>query len=156
MSTQINYLNDSHAQLMVHWLGDGTNVMICLAREPPPVGPSDDTAATAAKPSSVYISYDHGDTFEDKTLLFTVLVNGTEANSTLDQFVTNQNFNTVSAMRWRNDSYTNTHTHKYPHTHTRTHSNFSRLCSRVIRCTIAHTHNGRAAVLLTQLCPFVV
>lgn len=90
----MNYLNDSHAQLMVHWLGDGTNVMICLAREPP-VGPMDETPATS-KPSSVYISYDYGDTFEDKTLLFRVLINGTEMNSTLDQFVTNQNYNTVS------------------------------------------------------------
>lgn len=90
----MNYLNDSHAQLMVHWLGDGTNVMICLAREPP-VGPMHETP-TSSKPSSVYISYDYGDNFQDKTLLFTVLINGTEVNSTLDQFVTNQNYNTVS------------------------------------------------------------
>lgn len=79
---------------MVHWLGDGTNVMICLAREPPN-GPMDESPALS-KPSSVYISYDHGETILDKTLLFTVLLNGTETNSTLDQFVTNQNFNTVS------------------------------------------------------------
>lgn len=79
---------------MVHWLGDGTNVMICLAREPP-VGPMHETPSSS-KPSSVYISYDYGDNFQDKTLLFTVLINGTEVNSTLDQFVTNQNYNTVS------------------------------------------------------------
>lgn len=84
---------------MVHWLGDGTNVMICLAREPP-LGPLDDVPASA-KPSAVYISYDYGDTFVDKTLLFTVPVdrkdvNGKQMNSTLDQFVTNPSFNTVS------------------------------------------------------------
>lgn len=38
-------MNDSHAQLMVHWLGEGTSVMICLARDPP-VGPYEDPQTT--------------------------------------------------------------------------------------------------------------
>lgn len=91
---QVNYLNDTHAQLMVHWLGEGSDVMICLAREPP-LGPLDLPNKTPV-PSSVYISYDYGDTFLDKTDLFRVLENGTEVNSTLDQFMTHPNFNTVS------------------------------------------------------------
>lgn len=97
---QMNRLNDSHAQLMVHWLGEGTNVMLCLAREPPP-SYLDDPKSTNVPPSSVYISYDNGDTFYDKTLMFTVNVttaNGSvtvEKNSTLDQFITHPNYNTV-------------------------------------------------------------
>lgn len=93
---QVNYLNDSHAQLMVHWLGEGTNVMICLAREPP-LGPLEDPKiAPKPAPSAVFISTDYGDTFTDRTDSFKVLVNGTEINSTLDQFMTHPKYNTVS------------------------------------------------------------
>lgn len=93
---KINQLNDSHAQLMVHWLGEGTNVMLCLAREPPP-GPTED-AKTTAIPSSVYISYNNGDTFDDKTYLFQLVDPKTNEtiNSTLDQFSTHPTYNTVS------------------------------------------------------------
>lgn len=93
---KINQLNDSHAQLMVHWLGEGTNVMLCLAREPPP-GPNEDVKSIAI-PSSVYISFNNGNTFDDKTYLFQI--NDTETgkliNSTLDQFSTHPTYNTVS------------------------------------------------------------
>lgn len=97
----MNRLNDSHAQLMVHWLGEGTNVMLCLAREPPP-SYIEDPKLVNVPPSSVYISYDNGNTFYDKTLMFTVnvTINGTttmEKNSTLDQFITHPNYNTVRA-----------------------------------------------------------
>lgn len=97
---QMNHLNDSHAQLMVHWLGEGTNVMLCLAREPPP-SYLDDPKLANVPPSSVYISYDNGDEFQDKTLMFTVeqfnqTIGKTETkNSTLDQFITHPNYNTV-------------------------------------------------------------
>lgn len=81
---------------MVHWLGEGTNVMICLAREPP-LGPLEDAKAMPPPPpSSVYFSYDYGDTFEDKTRAFNITIDGKEQNSTLDQFVTHPNYNTVS------------------------------------------------------------
>ena len=93
----MNRLNDSHAQLMVHWLGEGTNVMLCLAREPP-LSPTDDPKTTPAQPSSVYISYDNGDHFEDQSAKFAVQINGTLTNSTLDQFITHSNFNTVSTV----------------------------------------------------------
>lgn len=94
----MNYLNDSHSQLIVHWLGEGTNVMICLARDQP-LGPKDDAkSAPPPPPSSVFISYDYGDTFEDKTEMFKVLVNDTELPSTLDTFSTHSNFSTVSIV----------------------------------------------------------
>lgn len=78
---------------MVHWLGEGTNVMLCLAREPPP-GPQEEQK-TPVVPSSVYISYDNGNTFQDKTTMFQIDVNNTTINSTLDQFITHPEFNTV-------------------------------------------------------------
>lgn len=95
---QINELNDSHAQLMVHWLGEGTNVMLCLAREPPPT-PLDDVKTAKIEPSSVYISYNNGDSFEDKTDLFNITINNTVIRSSIDQFVTNPKYNTVCKMK---------------------------------------------------------
>lgn len=96
---KINQLNDSHAQLMVHWLGEGTNVMLCLAREPPP-SPSEDVKSSN-NPSAVYISYNNGDTFEDKTYLFQIndTKTGKMFNSSLDQFSTHPTYNTVSFER---------------------------------------------------------
>lgn len=92
----MNQLNDSHAQLMVHWLGEGTNVMLCLAREPPP-GPTEEVKSVAI-PSSVYISYNNGDTFDDKTYMFELNdTNGKTIKSTLDQFTTHPIYNTVSS-----------------------------------------------------------
>lgn len=92
-------MNDSHAQLMVHWLGEGTNVMLCLAREPPP-GPSDEIKGSA-HPSSVYISYDNGNIFHDKTYLF--MINDTESKkfikSSIDQFSTHPVYNSVSKRK---------------------------------------------------------
>lgn len=95
-------MNDSHAQLMVHWLGDGSDIMICLARDPP-LGPHDDAQKLPeVSPSSVYFSYDYGDTFINKTHLFKVLINGTEYNSTLDQFMTHPKFDTIIFTDSRN------------------------------------------------------
>jgi hypothetical protein len=36
---------------MVHWLGEGSDVMICLARDPP-LGPNDDPNTTITAPST--------------------------------------------------------------------------------------------------------
>lgn len=82
---------------MVHWLGAGTNVMLCLAREPPP-GPHEDAKTLPTVPSSVYISYNNGNTFDDKTYLFQIndTTTGKLINSTLDQFSTHTTYNTVS------------------------------------------------------------
>ncbi|MEQ2182932.1 Sortilin- receptor, partial [Goodea atripinnis] len=48
-------LNDSHNQMVVHWAGEKSNVIVALAR--------DSAAATGPKSSSVYVSYDYGRTF---------------------------------------------------------------------------------------------
>ncbi|XP_038154114.1 sortilin-related receptor isoform X1 [Cyprinodon tularosa] len=48
-------LNDSHNQMVVHWAGEKSNVIVALAR--------DSAAATGPKTSSVYVSYDYGRTF---------------------------------------------------------------------------------------------
>lgn len=100
---------------MVHWLGEGSDVMICLARDPP-LGPNDDPNTTVTAPSTskfialffpsprsdnffmfaVFISYDYGDTFQDKTEKFQLNKTNTIINSTVDLFVTHPKFNTVS------------------------------------------------------------
>ncbi|KAJ3591191.1 hypothetical protein NHX12_009138 [Muraenolepis orangiensis] len=48
-------LNDSHNQMVVHWAGDKSNVIVALAR--------DSAGATGSKTSSVYVSYDYGTSF---------------------------------------------------------------------------------------------
>ena len=50
-------LNDTHFMLTVHWAGEGSDVVVCLARNPPQ---STDTS------SSVFVSYDYGRTFVRK------------------------------------------------------------------------------------------
>jgi hypothetical protein len=47
---------------MVHWAGEGSDVILCLARDSPRLA-----AAASMRPSSVYISYDYGNKFENKT-----------------------------------------------------------------------------------------
>uniref|UniRef100_W4VRP1 Sortilin-related receptor n=1 Tax=Corethrella appendiculata TaxID=1370023 RepID=W4VRP1_9DIPT len=95
ITTRVNALNDSHAQLMVHWLGEGTDVMICLAREPP-LGPLDDPKTLPPpSPSSIFISHDYGDTFVDKTEMFRLNISGKLISSTVDQFMTHPKFNTI-------------------------------------------------------------
>lgn len=48
-------LNDSHNQMVVHWAGEKSNVIVALAR--------DSALATVPRTSSVYVSYDYGTTF---------------------------------------------------------------------------------------------
>lgn len=100
---------------MVHWLGEGSDVMICLARDPP-LGPNDDPNTTITAPSTselqgwlrisitlrlptVFISYDYGDTFQDKTEQFRLNKSNTMINSTVDLFITHPKFNTVSLAK---------------------------------------------------------
>lgn len=107
---------------MVHWLGEGSDVMICLARDPP-LGPNDDPNTTITAPSTselllrtvdirisitlasrlstVFISYDYGDTFQDKTEQFRLNKSNSMINSTVDLFITHPKFNTVSLATLR-------------------------------------------------------
>jgi len=52
---------------MVHWAGEGSDVILCLARDSPRL-----VSPSISQPSSVYISYDYGNTFENKTENFTL------------------------------------------------------------------------------------
>ncbi|KAJ8922708.1 hypothetical protein NQ315_007743 [Exocentrus adspersus] len=72
---------------MVHWVGEKSKVVICLARDPTPIIPS----LTAVSPSAVYISYDDGDKYENKTDSFK-LENGSYA--TLEKFYNHPKYNT--------------------------------------------------------------
>lgn len=49
---------------------------------------------------SVFISYDYGDTFIDKTDNFTLTKDDKLINSTVDQFMTHPKFNTVSRVKY--------------------------------------------------------
>lgn len=59
---------------MVHWVGVGSDVIICLAKSP-----------RSNVPSSLYISYDYGDTFENKTEFF-ILSDSKKSYASLDKF----------------------------------------------------------------------
>lgn len=78
---------------MVHWVGEGSNVIICLARDP---YPSSLPLLTTMGPSAVYISYDYGDKYENKTELFKLL-NGSYA--TLEKFYNHPKYNTHVSMK---------------------------------------------------------
>lgn len=74
--------------------------MLCLARDPPP-SPLDDVKTSKIEPSSVYISYDNGESFRDKTDLFSITVNNVSKQSSIDQFITHPKYNTVSKVKKR-------------------------------------------------------
>lgn len=77
---------------MVHWVGEGSNVIICLARDPAIDHFTFGSFSSANfQPSAVYISYDYGDTYENKTELFK-LSNG--SFSTVEKFYNHPKYNT--------------------------------------------------------------
>ncbi|KAF5282013.1 hypothetical protein FQA39_LY00537 [Lamprigera yunnana] len=70
---------------MVHWVGEASNIIICLARDPTPI------LLHTLNPSNVYISYDYGDSYEDKTPLFKL----NDGNySSVEKFYNHPKFNT--------------------------------------------------------------
>ncbi|XP_020710796.1 sortilin-related receptor isoform X2 [Athalia rosae] len=92
ITTKVNSLKDSHQQLMVHWVGEGSNVIICLARDSTPLI----RPPVATNPSAVHISYDYGETFVNKTESFKIS-DANEPNygyATLDKFYNHPKFNT--------------------------------------------------------------
>lgn len=77
---------------MVHWVGERSNVIICLARDSSPISRLGTTVPT--QPSAVYISYNYGDTFENKTELFQIESEPILQYATLDKFYNHPKFNT--------------------------------------------------------------
>uniref|UniRef100_H3DA53 Sortilin-related receptor n=1 Tax=Tetraodon nigroviridis TaxID=99883 RepID=H3DA53_TETNG len=67
-------LNDSHNQMVVHWAGEKSNVIVALAR--------DSTGSTGPKSSSVYVSYDYGASFTQVSDKFRPPADGTGAEDT--------------------------------------------------------------------------
>ncbi|XP_048483491.1 sortilin-related receptor isoform X4 [Plutella xylostella] len=61
ISTWTTHLNDSHQQLMVHWVGEGSKVIICLARDSSPRNKGFISSST------LFISYNYGRNFTNKT-----------------------------------------------------------------------------------------
>ncbi|XP_014239724.1 sortilin-related receptor-like isoform X1 [Cimex lectularius] len=61
IKTKVSKIKNSRQQLVVHWSGQGSNIMICLAKsfEPPKF-------KEKPAPSGVYISYDAGGSFQNK------------------------------------------------------------------------------------------
>ncbi|XP_063907736.1 sortilin-related receptor-like isoform X3 [Zophobas morio] len=86
LESKINHLNDTHKQLVVHWVGNGTNVIICLARDP--------NTTQDPEPSSLFISYDDGDTYENKTNLFKVSNESDQTYATLEKFYIHPTYDT--------------------------------------------------------------
>ncbi|XP_046815781.1 sortilin-related receptor-like isoform X1 [Vespa crabro] len=87
ITVKVNALNDSHQQLMVHWVGEGSNVIICLAKDSTPIARMQESdEVVQSNPSAVYISYDYGDTFENKTEYFKVSYEYNARYATLDKF----------------------------------------------------------------------
>ncbi|XP_026477586.1 sortilin-related receptor-like [Ctenocephalides felis] len=97
---QINALNDSHQQMMVHWVGESSDVIICLSRDSTASKIQEKLGGNQSKlvppSSSVYISYDYGDTFVNKTSMF-ALVNGSIAS--MDKYYTHPKFNAYFVFR---------------------------------------------------------
>lgn len=99
----MNALNDSHQQLMVHWVGEGSDVIICLARDSSPVPKSWSHIQSylQVNPSAVYISYDYGDTFQNKTESFKIPDPKNEnifKYATLDKFYNHPTFNNFVSL----------------------------------------------------------
>lgn len=70
----------------MHWVGEGSSIIICLARDPKEIF----SRYFVPKKSSVYYSYDYGETYEDKSNFFKVGDNKTIIQ--LDKFCIHPKF----------------------------------------------------------------
>ncbi|XP_072931091.1 uncharacterized protein RpS19a isoform X1 [Epargyreus clarus] len=80
ISAWTTHLNDSHQQLMVHWVGEGSNVIICLARDSSPRNKGVNSS------SALFISYDYGKNFTNKTESFKLGKTPESGYAQLDKF----------------------------------------------------------------------
>lgn len=87
---------------MVHWVGEKSNVIICLARDSTPVLRVQDMRFTRKiNPSTVYISYDYGDTFENKNEHFKITDGPEPEYAQIDKFYNHPKFNTYVSIFFR-------------------------------------------------------
>ncbi|XP_043466543.1 sortilin-related receptor-like isoform X3 [Leptopilina heterotoma] len=93
IETKVNALNDSHQQLMVHWVGEGSSIIICLARDSLSQLNKNNKNVIASHPSAVYISYDYGDSFDNKTEKFKISEEKNSSYASVDKFYNHPTFN---------------------------------------------------------------
>lgn len=82
---------------MVHWVGEKSSVIICLARDS--ASNSRIVSSGTTQPSAVYISYDYGDTFENKTESFKFESDSKIQYATLDKFYNHPKFNSYVRIK---------------------------------------------------------
>lgn len=91
--------------MMVHWVGESSDVIICLSRDSTARKIQEKLGGNQSKlvppSSSVYISYDYGDTFVNKTSMF-ALVNGSIAS--MDKYYTHPKFNAYVSKKNHNSN----------------------------------------------------
>ncbi|XP_059482311.1 sortilin-related receptor-like [Neocloeon triangulifer] len=85
---EVYHLNDTRQQLMVHWAGDNSNVVVCLAKDVVLVSGT----TKSLRPSAVYISYDYGSTFKNKTDHFKLNDSPDAPYAHLDKFYQHSKF----------------------------------------------------------------
>ena len=78
---------------MVHWVGEGSSIIICLARDSMTQSNKSTKNSTTSHPSAVYISYDYGDSFDNKTEKFKTSDEQNATYASLDKFYNHPTFN---------------------------------------------------------------
>ncbi|CAB3366798.1 Hypothetical predicted protein [Cloeon dipterum] len=85
---EVVHLNDTRQQLMVHWAGDNSNLVVCLAKDVTLVFGQ----TKSLRPSTVYISYDYGSTFKNRTEFFRLNNSQNAGYAHLDNFYNHNKF----------------------------------------------------------------
>ncbi|KAF6211596.1 hypothetical protein GE061_012109 [Apolygus lucorum] len=80
ITSYVTKLNTSHQQLLVHWSGMRSQVLICLAKNNQPLG-----YKQKPTPSALYISYDYGKSFLNRTDFF-IFNSSTKSYASVDKF----------------------------------------------------------------------
>lgn len=96
---QTTNLTDSHQQLMVHWVGEGSNVIICLARDSSP------RTKGVISPSALFISYNYGKNFTNKTEHFRLGDTADSGYAQLDKFFNHPKYPEFVSINGVQNSY---------------------------------------------------
>jgi hypothetical protein len=95
---EVYALNDTRQQLMVHWAGENSRVIICLAKDRV-ISSTPDGGAKFLRPSTVYISYDFGSTYKNKTDHFKLDDSQNSSYANLDKFYNHNKFSSHVSFR---------------------------------------------------------